>query len=167
MNVLRGWLTAVLVVVVSSSALAEDDDCVMNPAALKPQVDATKLPKGWKLVKAERVERTHRERFALPGGTELVVQISGCAHLGLTFTVKSKIAAKLRPADAVELLKKLSSQTPFLPDAHFGQPIMRDAFAALKQAPAAFPIALECGKYETCEISQSAEGVAFGYDFPL
>lgn len=162
----RVLLTAV-VVLGASAAWAEEDDCVLNPDALKPQVDVTKLPKGWKLVKAERVERVHKEVFALPAGVELTVQISGCAHLGLWFGVKSKTVPKLKPDQAVELVKKLASQTPFLKDANFGQPIMKDAFAALKQVPPQFPIPLQCGKYETCELTLKDDVVAFGYDFPL
>lgn len=167
----RVWLAAITLVV-SSSALGEEYECVMSADALKPQVDK-KLPPGWKLVKAERVERVHREVFTLPDGFELTVQISGCAHLGLAFSLKSKkaITPQLKPAEGVALLKKYAEATPFSKDASFGQPIMKDAFAALTTVPEKFPVPLQCGKYETCELSLETKGkdttLSFAYDFPL
>lgn len=168
----RVWLTAITVVASSAALAGEEYECVLNADALKPQVDK-KLPAGWKLVKAERVDRVHREVFTLPDGFELTVQISGCAHLGLTFSLKSKkaITPQLKPAEGVALLKKYSEATPFLKDAHFGQPIMKDAFAALTTVPEKFPVPVQCGKYETCELLLETKGkdttLSFAYDFPL
>ena len=108
------------------------------------------------------------QRILLPtDGSEVTVQISGCAHLGLTFSVKSKLVARLKPPEAVALIKKLSAQTPFLQGAHFGMPIMKDALDALKQAPDTFPVPLQCGKYETCELHVEGDVLSFAYDFPL
>lgn len=163
----RVWLAAIVVLVSFPALAVSDDDCTLNSDALKPQVDTTKLPKGWKLVKAARVERVHSEIFALPDGSQLTVAISGCAHLGLTFSIKSKLVEKMKPADAAALIKKVSAQTPFLKDAHFGMPIMKDAFEALKTVPDKFPVPLQCGKYETCELQQNGDVISFAYDFPL
>ncbi len=86
--------------------LASDDDCTLNEGVLKPQLDATRLPKGARLKDQDRKDRVFRETLEYPDGTSVTLQVSGCEHLGLSVEIRSKklITPKLTGAAAVALI---------------------------------------------------------------
>lgn len=150
----------VVVLALSTSAFAEDDDCTLSADAVAPQLDATKLPKGAKVVLSEKKERQHREVVRFADGLEATVQVGGCAHLGISLEVRSKksVSSKLSPAQGIGLIKKVFAVLPLK-----AQPVMQprlflDALAALKTTPTTFPVALSCGEFTTCELNLDTTG---------
>ncbi|MFO0596053.1 MAG: hypothetical protein U0228_12130 [Myxococcaceae bacterium] len=172
-RMIRGAL-AVVLCLGSMPAFAQGDaDCVLNADALKPQIDASKLPKGSKLLKSEKVKRNHRDVVRLADGTEVTLGVGGCVHLGLSFALKGKaIGPKLTPAEGVALIRKALEVMPIKSDANLQKVIITDALDALKTVPTAFPVTLTCHEFESCELllepNEKKETVlTFAYDFPL
>lgn len=151
----------IVLVLLSTSALAEEDDgCTLAATAAAPQLDVKKLPKGAKVVSSEKKDRTSREVLRFADGLEATVQVGGCAHLGISLEVRSKTAVspKLTPAQGIGLIKKVLARLP-LKDQPVLQPsLFLDALAALKTTPTTFPVALSCGEFTTCELNLDTAG---------
>lgn len=152
--------------------LAADDDCVLSDGVLKPQLDATKLPRGARIRDQGRKDRVFRETLEYADGTSVTLQVSGCAHLGLSVELRSKklITSALTGPAAVALMKKTLEALPMLKDSTLRPKIFLDALARLKTAPAKFPAPLQCNEYETCELQLISTGepvLSAVYDFPL
>lgn len=149
------------------------DDCTLSDDALRPQLDAKKLPKGAKVTEQQRKDRVHRETLVFADGLEATLQVSGCAHLGLSVALRSQkaVTAKLTPAEAVALMKKVLPTLPVSEHATLQPKTFLDALGSLKTAPTAFPVALDCGEFTSCELSLDTTGkkptLVVAYDFAL
>lgn len=148
------------------------EDCVLNEGVLKSQLDSTKLSKGARIKDQGRKARVFRETLEYLDGTRVTLQVSGCAHLGLSVEVRSKklITSSLTPAEAVRLLTKALEALPMINQPTLRPRIFLDALTRLKSPPEKFPVALQCNEYESCELQldTSKEPVLLAlYDFPL
>ncbi len=156
----------------SATAFAEDD-CTLSEDALRPQLDAKRLPKGAKVIAQERKDRLHTETLRFADGLEATLQVGGCQHLGLSVSLSSRLAvtAKLTPVEAVALMKKVLPTLPVGAQATLRPKMFLDALGALKTEPAGFPVVLECGEFTSCELSLDTTGkrpvLVVGYDFAL
>lgn len=160
-----------LAVLVSLPCFAQDE-CALDEEALVGQVDEAKLPKGARLEPAVRTERLVRETVHLPDDETLVLQVSGCTHLGLVVELFSKkqVTAKLKPKAAVALLKARLQALAVKSDAVLQPAIFLEALRRLKTAPSKFPVPLKCDEYETCElelVTAPEPALRLTYDFPL
>ncbi|MDP1916912.1 MAG: hypothetical protein Q8L14_11725 [Myxococcales bacterium] len=161
----------VMVSLVAVPAFAEDD-CTLSEDAIRPQLDAKKLPKGARLTEQRRHDRVHRETLVFADGLEATLQVGGCAHIGLSVALSSKksVTAKLTPSQAVALMKKVLPMLPLAETATLQPKIFLDALDAAKTVPATFPVPLPCGD-ATCELSLELAGtkktLIIAYDFAL
>jgi hypothetical protein len=148
----------------------EVPDCPLNPAAIRSQLDPEKSAPDVKLLGAQKKGRLHRERLKLPDGLEVTVAVGGCAHLGLSVELRGRAAQAATPAQALELFRKVLETLPVRADAHLRPQTFLDALAKKKDVEAAFPVKLDCGEFETCELTRETKGGVFlklGYDFQL
>ncbi len=137
------------------------DDCVLNEGVLKSQLEDQ-----------GRKDRVFRETLEYPDGTSVTLQVSGCAHLGLSVELRSKksITPSLTPAEAVKLLTRTLETLPMIKQPTLRPGIFLDALKRLKNAPEKFPVPLQCNEFESCELQldTSQEPVLLAlFDFPL
>lgn len=155
-------MTRVFVVVLlfSTHALAEEDDCTLSAEAVASQLDLKKLPKGAKVVSTTKKDRVHREVVRFADGLEATVQVGGCAHLGLSLEVRSKksVSAKLTPVQGIGVIKKVFSMLPLKSEPVMQPKLLLDALAALKTTATTFPVELSCGEFTTCELNLDTSG---------
>ena len=148
------------------------DDCSLNEGVFKSQLDSTRLSKGARLEDQGRKDRVYRETLVNPDGTSVTLQVSGCAHLGLSVALRSKklITSSLTPTEAVKLLTKTLESLPMVKQPTLRPGIFLDALKRLTNPPAKFPVPLQCNEFESCELQLdlSKEPVLLAvYDFPL
>ncbi|MDP3153311.1 MAG: hypothetical protein Q8N23_11605 [Archangium sp.] len=148
------------------------DDCVLNEGVFKSQLDSTRLSKGARIKDQGRKDRVFRETLEYSDGTSVTLQVSGCAHLGLSVELRSKklITSSLTPAEAVKLLTKTLGALPMIKQPTLRPGIFLDALKRLKTVPEKFPVPLQCNEFESCELQldTSKEPVLLAlYDFPL
>lgn len=150
----------VVVLLLSTRALAEEDDCTLSPEAVAPQLDLEKLPKGAKVVSTTKKDRVHREVVRFADGLEATVQVGGCTHLGLSLEVRSKksVSAKLTPVQGIGVIKKVFGMLPLKSEPLMQPKMFLDALAALKTTPTRFPVELSCGEFTSCELNLDTSG---------
>ena len=169
-------LSAMVRLLVMASLVAAPsfaEDCTLSEDALRPQLDARKLPKGAKVTAQKRKDRLHRETLRFADGLEATLQVSGCEHLGLLVALNSTkaVPATITPADAVALMKKVLPTLPVGAQATLRPAMFLDALSALKTVPSAFPVVLDCGEFTSCELSldttTKSPSLVIAYDFAL
>ena len=152
--------------------LLSADDCVLNEGVLKPQLDTTRLPKGARIKNQGREDRVFRETVAYPDGTDVTLQVGGCAHLGLSVEIRSKklVTSALTSTAAVALMTKTLKALPMVKNSTLRTAIFLEALGRLKTVPEKFPIPLQCNEFESCELqldTSKAPALIAAYDFPL
>lgn len=158
---------------VSSPAFADGDtsDCSLSADVLRSQIDARRLSKGAKVVDSGRVGTRFHETVQFADGVQVVIEIGGCAHLGLTFDVRDdrRITATTSVASAVALLLATLPRLPARKRATLRPAEFLEALRRVPPDAAKFPVTLDCGKYVTCELSLEATPtrLRLSYDFPL
>lgn len=151
-------VTVALFVLISFSALAEDDGCVAAPptAPLK-----TKLPKGMTLLESTIKDRTAEQHLRLADGTVLTLRVGGCAHIAYSVELPVKnLDVRKATAFFLKTLKTLPLEE--------GPSGMNDSLIRALAAPkgSKSPVQLPCGDAH-CQLELTEEVARVSYDFAL
>ena len=154
------------VLIFLSLPLYAEDDCSLNPDAIKGALNQ-KAVKNYKVVKKEK--RDLIESATLKSGVKVTHEIGGCAHIGSSFIYEKFGKLNLMDKKAVlDMAEKLMKRTPV--NGSLSHKILLEGITGARTTKEIYQgkqITLPCGD-ANCEVNVAERGkLRVSYDFAL
>jgi hypothetical protein len=151
---------------IMSLPLYAEDDCSLNPDAIKGALDQ-KAVRSYKVVKKEK--RDLIESATLKSGVKVTHEIGGCAHIGSSFTYEKFGELNLLDKKSVlDMAEKLLKSTPV--KGSLSHKLLLEGITGARTTKEIYQgkqIVLPCGD-ANCEVNVADKGkLRVSYDFAL